>query len=196
MRIAARWVFMTATLIAMAGPVSAAAPTQSIWLFERQAEALIGTAINEERARFAPGTPMLAADGALNAIAQQRSEDMAEGLAGFTHVDAQGRHIAEGMIKARFGPYSHFGENILKIDGERSISAMQFARAAVVGWMNSPSHRANILDGHFDMSGIGVAVIGDHIYATQVFRGPWKSGPAKNGQVSRNYSPSKSAVER
>ena len=41
--------------------------------------------------------------------------------------------------------------------------------------MGSEGHRANILSRAFDRSGIGVAVNGSYVYATQVFWGP----PAK-----------------
>jgi uncharacterized protein YkwD len=40
---------------------------------------------------------------------------------------------------------------------------------AVVGWMNSPGHRKNILNGSYDEAGIGVAQVKDYYIITQVF---------------------------
>lgn len=38
--------------------------------------------------------------------------------------------------------------------------------------MNSPEHRANILDPRFDSTGVGVAREGDQAVATEIFHGP------------------------
>jgi uncharacterized protein YkwD len=46
------------------------------------------------------------------------------------------------------------------------------AKAALEGWVQSPGHRRNILDANYDMSGIGVAAVGDKAYATQSYWGP------------------------
>lgn len=43
------------------------------------------------------------------------------------------------------------------------------AEESVTGWMNSPGHRANILDAAYDEAGIGVAYVNGYIIATQVF---------------------------
>lgn len=40
---------------------------------------------------------------------------------------------------------------------------------AVSGWMNSPGHRRNILNGAYDEAGIGVAQVKDYFIITQVF---------------------------
>jgi hypothetical protein len=40
---------------------------------------------------------------------------------------------------------------------------------AVTGWMNSPGHRRNILNGEYDEAGIGVAQVKDYFIMTQVF---------------------------
>ena len=43
------------------------------------------------------------------------------------------------------------------------------ASSAVSAWMNSPSHRENILNPNYTNLGVGVAVMGQEIRATQVF---------------------------
>lgn len=152
-------------------PASLAAPDRAA-SFERQAEALIETGIDEARARNSADAPPLAADAALTEIAQARSRAMAAGIAEFSHTDSEGHFIAADMVAKRFGPYGAIGENILKLGGSRHFTAAEFARAAVEGWMQSPGHRKNILNPDYDASGIGVALVGDTAYATQVFWGP------------------------
>lgn len=46
----------------------------------------------------------------------------------------------------------------------------ELASLVVDGWMNSPGHRRNILDGSYGKEGIGVAVSADEkVYVTQNF---------------------------
>jgi len=45
----------------------------------------------------------------------------------------------------------------------------QTAQESLDGWMNSPGHRANILDSVYDEAGVGVAYVNGYIIATQVF---------------------------
>jgi hypothetical protein len=51
--------------------------------------------------------------------------------------------------------------------GWRSVDSA--AQESVTGWMNSPGHRANILDSAYDEAGVGVAYVNGYIVATQVF---------------------------
>jgi len=145
--------------------------------FSRKAEDLITTRIDGERAQFAPGAPPLQPDADLIRIAQQRSCDMAHGAA-FSHIDAQGHFIAADMVRQIFGPYGAVGENIaqmgnsMELIGVRPFGPEEFARAAVDAWMDSPEHRANILNLRFDASGIGVVKVDGEAVATQIFHGP------------------------
>ncbi len=43
------------------------------------------------------------------------------------------------------------------------------ARKLVQGWMNSPGHRANILNPKYSKIGIGIVTKGRYTYATQIF---------------------------
>jgi uncharacterized protein YkwD len=97
---------------------------------------------------------------------------MAHGAA-FAHEDENGRFAAADLVHRDFGPYGAVGENIMmERDASRAFDAEAFARRAVAGWMGSEGHRANILSRNFDRSGIGVAINGSYVYATQVFWGP------------------------
>lgn len=57
--------------------------------------------------------------------------------------------------------WTAIGENIAK--GQRS------PQEVVEGWMNSPGHRANILNSNFNQIGVGVVQSGGYYYWTQLF---------------------------
>jgi uncharacterized protein YkwD len=139
--------------------------------FNAEAERAIAQALAEERNRFAPGAPPLAAAADLTEIAQSRSQSMADG-APFAHEDAGGHFVAADLVRTRRGPYGFIGENIMEMGSTAAFSPAAFAKAAVEGWMKSPGHRKNILDPDYTQSGIGVAIRNGTAYATQVFFGP------------------------
>jgi hypothetical protein len=59
------------------------------------------------------------------------------------------------------------GENLARFRGTPEAT---LAQDAVTGWMNSPGHRANLLDGGFTHIGIGVARgPNGEVYITQNF---------------------------
>jgi len=60
------------------------------------------------------------------------------------------------------------GENIFK---EFGFPKNTLAKTVMEGWMNSPEHRANILQKEFTHIGVGVVVLEDTFYFTQVFAG-------------------------
>lgn len=67
------------------------------------------------------------------------------------------------------------------------LSEDDIAKEAVNGWMNSPGHRANILNMNYDEAGLGIATFEGYVIATQVFikraECGYKDGPCcvKNG---------------
>jgi len=142
--------------------------------FARAAEYLIDQRIDAARAEFVPAAPPLAPNLDLIGIARGRSCEMAVGQQAFSHDDAQGNFIAASRVRDHFGPYGAIGENIMEMGGSRGFGAEEFAEQAADGWMKSPGHRANILNPRYSESGIGVALVGDQAYATQVFFGPPK----------------------
>ena len=171
-----------------APPASFAACRGNDAAFADKAEALIAAGIDAERAKQAPDAPMLRPDSNLASIARRRSCDMAHG-ADFSHTDAAGRAIAVDMVSEIFGNYGAVGENIIRmgdaamamIGAARSFGPEEFSRAAVESWMKSPEHRANIIDAHFDSSGIGVAIVDGQAFATQIFRGPMRQRKSFKG---------------
>ena len=67
----------------------------------------------------------------------------------------------------RFGRTTYSGGRIINREWHNEQKIAQFA---VVGWMNSPGHRANILNGVYNREGIGVAFAPDgKLFITQNF---------------------------
>jgi uncharacterized protein YkwD len=109
--------------------------------------------INRERA--GSGESPLSVEGRLEQIAQDHSQDMASADY-FDHVGPRGdspvsRMRAAGYLSRSVGGYE-VGENIAW-----GTLWLATPRSIVAGWMNSPGHRANILDGHFRDTGIGIS---------------------------------------
>ncbi len=135
-------------------PPAPAAPTRTE---VEVAEAKVVELTNGERA--ANGCPALAADDRLAAAARAHSADMAARNY-FDHVSEDGRSFVD-RVKAAGYP-SPGAENIAA--GQRT------AEAVVKGWMDSPGHRANILNCKLKALGVGMARGGSYgIYWTQNF---------------------------
>jgi hypothetical protein len=98
---------------------------------DRQANALGGLAINEK----------------LVSAAQAKANDMAS-KSYFAHVSPEGRDSWYWFKQAGY-PFASAGEN-LAVDFSDSVDVER-------AWMNSPSHRANILNGRFTEIGIATA---------------------------------------
>jgi uncharacterized protein YkwD len=96
---------------------------------------------------FAPAAP-LALDPALTRAAQAHSRDMAEHDA-FDHRGHDGSTPSVRVERAGFGKHRIVGENI-------AAGAMT-PNEVTAGWLASPPHCANIMDGSFSLIGIGYA---------------------------------------
>lgn len=116
---------------------------------------------NQERARA--GLPPLTIDAKLNEAAQNHSNDMARrGV--LTHYGPNGESPGDRISAAGYD-FRMWAEN----------AAMGFRSAATVmnGWMNSPGHRANILNPSVTEVGVGIAYTSSGSpYWTQVFAAP------------------------
>ncbi len=116
---------------------------------------------NEQR-RTA-GCPALRVDPVLTAAARAHSADMAL-AAYFSHDSPDGRNPFDRITAAGFA-FSTAAENIAA--GQRDPGAVMQA------WMNSPGHRANILNCGLTRIGVGVATGGPYgTYWTQDFATP------------------------
>ncbi|QNP69950.1 CAP domain-containing protein [Streptomyces roseirectus] len=110
---------------------------------EAQAAAQVLVLVNEERAKV--GCSPLAANSALADLARKFSEDMAaRGF--FDHTDPDGKSPWDRAAAAGVGDLA--GENIARGQAD--------AASVMEAWMNSPGHKANILNCDFKTLGVGV----------------------------------------
>ncbi len=119
------------------------------------------SATNAERARHRLG--LLTVDPRLAAAAQGHSEDMVRRTF-FAHENPDGAQVWDRAVAAGY-TYRKVAENI--------AAGQPTAAEVVLGWMESPGHRANILDAELTQIGVGHAVGGSYgVYWTQVFGTP------------------------
>ena len=103
------------------------------------------------------GLKPLAQDWQLARVARYKSQDMSD-LGYFSHTSpTYGSPF--NMMKSFGISYRSAGENIAR--------GYMTAEAVVNGWMNSPGHRANILNSTY--THIGVGYVADGNYWTQMF---------------------------
>ena len=83
----------------------------------------------------------------LQAAAQNKATDMIARHY-FSHTDPEGNYIWPAIVAEGYTPYSQLGENL----------AIEFydTESMVAAWMNSPTHRANILNDGFKDQGMGL----------------------------------------
>ncbi|WP_190137802.1 CAP domain-containing protein, partial [Streptomyces longispororuber] len=106
------------------------------------AEAQVLALVNEERAKA--GCRPVRADDRLAALAEAFSADMAaRGF--FAHTDPDGATPWDRAEKA----------GIKDLGGENIARGQTDARAVMDAWMNSPGHRANILNCDYKTLGVG-----------------------------------------
>jgi uncharacterized protein YkwD len=108
--------------------------------------------VNGERARF--GVAPLIEDPRLTSAAGGHSQDMVEHHY-FEHVSPSGQTLLMRLRASGFIPNGNVGYTI----GENIAWGTLWLgtpRTIVKAWMQSPGHRANILDGAYRYSGIGI----------------------------------------
>lgn len=130
--------------------------------------------------------PLVYEDG-LADLARRHSRNMAN-FEFFAHEDREGMSV--GGRKNKYYPQllvTSIGENLAFYD----VSNKRFnASEIVVGWMNSPGHRANILDPQYTHLGVGVVLVDTRLYATQNFATPivkLKKALPKSFNKNRSY---------
>jgi hypothetical protein len=136
----------------------------SDWLVSTILPAVIVERTNEERLDGAVTT--LARNSTLDVAAQLKAEHMAENEY-FAHYSPDGVSPWYWFDEVSY-PFVHAGENL----------AVHFtdSNEVVAAWMDSPGHRANILNGNFTEIGVGTArgtYQGfDTVYVVQLFGAP------------------------
>ncbi|MET9828278.1 CAP domain-containing protein [Streptomyces sp. NPDC006385] len=110
---------------------------------EAAAAAEVLKLVNAERAQV--GCSAVAANSSLTDLAQKFSEDMAQ-RGFFDHTDPGGASPWDRAAKA----------GITDLGGENIARGQADAAAVMEAWMNSPGHKANILNCDFKTLGVGV----------------------------------------
>lgn len=95
-------------------------------------------------------------------IAREHSEAMRDqGFVG--HVGPDGRDLRQRLTEAGFR-FTLAGENVARIS-----DPIDPAGAAHSGFLQSPSHRLNILGPEYELIAVGVAQAGDTYWFTQIY---------------------------
>jgi uncharacterized protein YkwD len=126
-------VFVTILFLAGTAEAASTAPTRT--------ESSLLTAMNE--ARRANGLLPLRADGRLERAARGHSAEMLR-TGTFFHGSFSARIRGAGVRAPRVGENLAWG-----------VGALSLARAIVNKWLNSPSHRANLLRPGYRIVGVG-----------------------------------------
>jgi hypothetical protein len=92
---------------------------------------------------------ILNTNGKLGAAAQYKADDM-QTRHYFAHVDPDGHYIWDRIVKEGYSPYTQLGENL----------AIEFydTDSLISAWMNSPTHRENLLNENFRDQGMGLSL--------------------------------------
>ncbi|WP_049969091.1 CAP domain-containing protein [Haladaptatus cibarius] len=146
--------------------------------FRRWAEFYIHRYVNEERTDH--GLEPVEFDTALRDIARNHSEEMGR-ESYFSHVSPSGESPSDRYREADYHCLRGAGENIAYTYFDRRVrtengtvvryrTADELARGVVTQWMNSPSHRENMLSENWEREGIGVYYAdSERVFATQNF---------------------------
>ena len=135
-------------------------------------ELKVHTGINAERAKH--GRSPLKWDADLASVARNHSDDMTSRRY-FSHDTPEGLDPTDRLHRAGFNCRKGYRYGIAEnITIETTLGILdRTAAEAVLGWMNSPGHRTNLLGRQYDRTGIG-ASFGTWrgykaVYLTQVF---------------------------
>ena len=138
-------------------PVEQEVPPAGVDASVRAYEREVVRLVNEERAKH--GLAALTEDESLSDLARRKSQDMRDN--GYFDHNSPTYGSPFQMMKSFGITYRTAGENIAM--GYRTPEAV------VNAWMNSPGHRANILNASYTTIGVGYVAAGN--YWTQEFIG-------------------------
>jgi uncharacterized protein YkwD len=145
----------TATTKATPRPTATATLSAAVSAGQTSAAAQVLVLVNQQRA--AAGCRPLSTDPKLTELAQDFSAEMAaRGF--FDHTDPDGKTPWDRAAALGIG----------NLGGENIAEGQPTAQAVMDAWMNSPGHRANILDCDYRTIGIGV-----HYASGSESGGPW-----------------------
>ncbi|HUZ77865.1 MAG TPA: CAP domain-containing protein [Chloroflexota bacterium] len=113
------------------------------------------------------GLSPLALNSQLSSLAESRAEGLLKAGGPLTHYDASGRLVLKEIMDDNRIPYRTAGENL----AENNYELSETIEVANTGLMNSPPHRANILNPGYQQVGIGLAgpSASGQFYYVQIF---------------------------
>ena len=113
------------------------------------------------------GLAPLALNSQLSALAVTRAEGLLDKGGPLSHYDANGGLVLREIMDGNAIPYKTAGENL----AENNYQQAQTVEVANTGLMNSPTHRANILNPGYQQVGIGLAgpSLSGQFYYVQLF---------------------------
>ena len=136
--------------------------------YVEQLEQAIHDRINAERT--GEGLGLLEYDDVLAEVAAFHSTDMATNNY-FAHEDEEGCDSACRLTSVGY-PWRVVGENLFLLKSTHRYSVADASAIIVAGWMGSDGHRKNVLEKRFTHEGVGVVVLGDSVYATELLARP------------------------
>lgn len=155
---------VSAVILAVALPVLAScggsSPTEPTAMSAAEVEFQLLELANG--VRQSAGVADLSLDGDLSEVARSHSRDMRDNSY-FSHTSPSGLRLADRLGMASID-FRRAAENLAKVSNAADPAA--FAHDQL---MDSSVHRRNIVDGDFELAGVGVAKSGDTYWVTQVF---------------------------
>lgn len=112
----------------------------------------------------------LTLDEALSRIAKKRSEDMIKNNY-FSHTSPSGCDLTCTMKKSGYQTLS-WGENLALSHSYHLYTLPELAQTFISDWLESSTHRDNLLSKRFTHQGIGVAAVGEKVVVTVIFAAP------------------------
>jgi uncharacterized protein YkwD len=109
------------------------------------------------------GVNAIAADGALNQVAEIRSSDLLNRNY-FSHYTPEGTNVFD-VMRANGVSFRYAGENLAQSAPAAAGTVEGFLNA----WMNSPTHKANILRAQYAKIGVSMVEIDSRRIVTTVF---------------------------
>lgn len=136
--------FLLALLVSFTLTISLLQPKTVSWASDLTVPTILSQ-VNKERTER--NLAALNDNDKLQTAAQQKTTDMIIRHY-FSHTDPEGNYIWPRIVAQGYTPYLQLGENL----------AIEFysTESLVAAWMNSPTHRANILNENFKDQGMGL----------------------------------------